>query len=115
MGLFGEGHRKKTLWAGVERSPSLLALQRTVETVCQQVGLKAEGRVYSPHITLGKVVDRDYTQLVTDFVAPMVDRPNLLFSVEELSLFRSHLRPDGAQYEVVATIPLTALVGAPTP
>jgi 2'-5' RNA ligase len=115
LGLFGDGHRKRTLWAGVEPSAPLLALQRTVETVCQHVGLKPEGRVYSPHITLGKVVECDYTQVVTDAVAPMVDQPDLLFSVEELSLFSSHLRPDGAQYQVVATIPLTAPAGAPTP
>lgn len=114
LGIFGDAHRKHTLWAAVERSTPLLALQKTVETVCQYVGLEPEGRVYSPHITLGKVTQREHAQAVKDFVAPMIDQPNLSFSVDQLSLFRSHLRPDGAQYDVVATIPLTGPLPGPT-
>jgi 2'-5' RNA ligase len=55
LGCFPSTGRPRVLWAGVEKVPLLMELQRTVELSCQKAGLEPETRLFTPHITLGKV------------------------------------------------------------
>ncbi|MDC3415808.1 RNA 2',3'-cyclic phosphodiesterase [Aquibacillus salsiterrae] len=54
LGIFGNANQPRVLWTGVEPSQGLFDLQKEVEKICVECGLKAENRPYRPHITLAK-------------------------------------------------------------
>lgn len=53
-GTFG-GHTPAVLWAGVEKSAELEALQRATEKAARRAGLPPEGRGFKPHVTLARL------------------------------------------------------------
>ena len=54
VGQFGN-KRPHSVWLGVNETPELLHLQSRQETAMQKIGLPAEGRKYTPHVTLGRL------------------------------------------------------------
>ncbi|EFL89561.1 RNA 2',3'-cyclic phosphodiesterase [Ahrensia sp. R2A130] len=53
LSAFG-GEKPRSVHVSVKADVGLVALQRSHEVVMQRVGLKAEGRQFVPHITLGR-------------------------------------------------------------
>ena len=56
IGVFGS-KKPHTLWAGVTAPPDLAALQGEIERLCQRLGLPADPRKFSPHVTLARLRD----------------------------------------------------------
>src|SRR6185295_19696113 len=54
-GVFGD--KPRNLWAGVERSPELVALRDKIEQSLIRVGLPPEPRKFAPHVTLARLRD----------------------------------------------------------
>src|SRR6185437_1775902 len=54
VGEFG-GKNPRALWAGVKPNDALLHLQRKIETAMQRIGLPAEQRKFTPHVTLARL------------------------------------------------------------
>lgn len=54
VGQFGNKH-PHSVWLGVNETPELLHLQARQEHAMQKMGLPAEGRKYTPHVTLGRL------------------------------------------------------------
>src|SRR5262249_26339271 len=54
VGEFG-GKVPRALWAGVRTNAALIHLQKKIETALQRLGLPAEERKYSPHVTLARL------------------------------------------------------------
>jgi 2'-5' RNA ligase len=54
VGAFG-GKKPHSVWAGVEPSSEMSALQAEIERICQRIGLPAEPRKYTPHVTLARL------------------------------------------------------------
>jgi RNA 2',3'-cyclic 3'-phosphodiesterase len=48
---FGED-QPHAMWLGVQKSAPLIALHKACERACRQIGLEAEKRTYTPHITI---------------------------------------------------------------
>lgn len=57
IGRFGTGSRSRVLWAGVERNEALAHLNQKIERALVSIGLPAEERRYSPHVTLARLKD----------------------------------------------------------
>lgn len=55
VGHFETGGRPHAIWAGVDRSPDLVALHEKIDRALVRTGLPPEGRKYAPHITLARV------------------------------------------------------------
>lgn len=58
--LRGVGHfpprgQPRVLWAGIERSEALTLLRQRVDRNLGRAGVPAEGRNFSPHVTLGRL------------------------------------------------------------
>lgn len=106
VGAFGEGPDLHVVWAGVERSEPLEQLARACEGAARRAGLKAEGRAYRPHITLGYLKRPDPAE-----VGAWVQANNLLKSppirVENFGLYSSFLGSEQAHYRLEAEYPLT--------
>lgn len=56
IGVFGS-KKPHTLWAGVTASPDLIALQGEIERSCRRLGVPADPRKFSPHVTLARLRD----------------------------------------------------------
>lgn len=96
VGAFG-GKSPRALWAGFAKSPPLEHLVAKIESVLQRIGLPAETRKFSPHVTLARLKESPRAK-VADFVA----RNNLFsagpFPVSGYTLFSSHFGGEGPRY-----------------
>jgi 2'-5' RNA ligase len=106
LGAFPSERRARVLWAGLDDPAGLLsALASDLEAALVPVGFKAEKRGFTPHVTLARFKPPASIAGVLSEergVAPA------RFDVDHLVLYRSHLHPKGASYEVLGTIPLGA-------
>lgn len=105
-GAFGKDH-PHTLWAGVEASSALRKLAADCERVARRVGLKAETRKFSPHVTLAFVGASEFTG-----VQSFVQRHGLFaspaFRIESLGLHSSWMRKSAPSlYRLEADYPLS--------
>jgi len=54
VGAFGS-RKPHAVYAGVAPSPGLFALQAEIERICQRLGLDADPRKFTPHVTLARL------------------------------------------------------------
>jgi 2'-5' RNA ligase len=109
-GVFPRPGAPRVLWIGVREEGGMLsALQERLERGFERLGFPREGRPFSPHLTLGRVEKR----VAPGGVERMLEEeaPRGRFSLKEIDLMRSELKPEGAVY----TKRLTVGLGRPWP
>jgi 2'-5' RNA ligase len=104
LALRGVGHfeskgRAHALWAGLDPSEPLLALQRQAEGAARRAGLPPDTRKFAPHITLARL-NRGGGPVVP-FLAENATLTGGPWLVEAFDLMESTLTPTGAEYETV--------------
>lgn len=108
LGLFG-GARPRTLHAEVVPDPDLKALRKRVAAEARGVGIEVPRERFVPHVTLARfgagMAEEDLDSLHR-FLATRLALQAGPFRVDRLTLFRAHLRPDGAEYDALAEYPL---------
>lgn len=104
LGAFPSERRTRVLWIGLDDPEGLFtALARDLESSLVPLGFHAETRAFTPHLTLARFKPPASVAGVLS-EQPRVAEPS--FEVGHLALYRSHLHPKGAKYEVLGTIPL---------
>ena len=108
LGTFGRTV-PTVLWAGVERQPALDDLYQQVASAIRRAGLTAPPVRFRPHVTIARfrpdlapapqVRLDEFTAARAGFRAPP-------FWATGFNLFQSHLHPEGAQHEALASYPL---------
>lgn len=97
LGAFGDSNRARSVWAGLAPSDPLINLNAKVERLFQQLGLPADKRKFTPHITLGRVAGVSNGE-----VAKWIEEKGKLecpsFEATKLTLFSSQTRETGAVY-----------------
>lgn len=97
LGAFGDSNRARSVWAGLAPSESLINLNAKIERLFQQLGLPADKRKFTPHITLGRV-----SNLSNSDVAQWIEEKGRLdcppFEVTRAVLYSSQTRSTGAIY-----------------
>ncbi len=105
-GAFGEGADIHTIWAGVADNPELRRLAKACESAARRVGLKAETRLYRPHVTMAYLRHADPAE-----VGAWVQAHNLLKSppirIDRFGLYSSFLGSERAHYRLEAEYPLS--------
>ncbi|HEY0283359.1 MAG TPA: RNA 2',3'-cyclic phosphodiesterase [Rhizomicrobium sp.] len=96
VGAFG-GKRPHALWAGVVPSEPLLHLQRKIESALQRIGLEAEGRKYTPHVSLARLKGTPNGHVV-DFLTDHALYASPPFTASGFILYSSLLTPNGSIY-----------------
>ena len=101
FGVFPNVLRPRVLWVGVEAPDELVNLQRRIDMETARLGYAPDQREFSPHLTFGRV-SRNATSEQLRKVSDLLRNFNLGFlgaaRIDEVSLFRSDLGPDGAVY-----------------
>ncbi len=104
LGAFPSRSRVRVLWVGVEDTEGRLAAAAAdLDRAFESLGFPSEGRDYTPHLTIARF--KLPVPLKSGF--PSIDTSGFeSFDFDALALFRSHLAPGGARYEVLETFPL---------
>lgn len=115
LGCFPNLRRPRVIWVGVqEPTGRLAALQDAIEEVVAPFGYPPEGRGFTPHLTLGRVNRRvppgDRALIGRAVSAVEVGRLGEA-PADRFILFRSVLKPTGAEYSVLAEFPLRGGAG----
>jgi RNA 2',3'-cyclic 3'-phosphodiesterase len=107
IGAFPGIRRPRVLWAGLSGETEPLAdLQRSVEEELAALGFPREERPFRAHLTIGRfsepVAPGPLAEALKDFATASFGE----FTVQELVLFRSELKPSGAVYTALARVKL---------
>ncbi|HSP99954.1 MAG TPA: RNA 2',3'-cyclic phosphodiesterase [Candidatus Dormibacteraeota bacterium] len=104
LGTFPDLRRPRIVWAGVECAP-LAGIAAAADAAAATIGVVPETRPFHAHVTLGRVNgSARWAPLGREIVArASEDFGACTFS--ELVAFRSDLRPDGALYTKLWSIP----------
>ena len=101
LGLFPNAVRPRVVWVGLSgQLEALGALQTAVEQGAAGLGFPPEARAFAPHLTLGRVTENlrppDWPRLGAALRA-LTFAPQT-FTVEQVALIRSELKPAGSVY-----------------
>ena len=102
-GLFGTARKPRMLWAGVDPIAPVVAIQRKIEAAMVRVGLPAETRKFTPHVTMARC-NRGASRM-DRFLDETSDLTSPFWTVEHFMLFRSHLGHKAARYAEIARYP----------
>jgi 2'-5' RNA ligase len=104
VGAFG-GKKPHAVWAGVSATPDLTALQGEIDRICQRLGLPADPRKFSPHVTLARL--RNASPLdVAQYLSARGNFAALPFRVGRFVLMSSRDSVGGGPYIVEEAWPL---------
>ena len=107
-GAFPDLREPQVLWVGVrDLGDGLKMLHRRVNDACALLGHEADNRKFKPHLTVARIRANKAFPVARE-LTPVLDT---LFAETELStltLFRSDMGPDGAEYTAIRTLPLAA-------
>jgi RNA 2',3'-cyclic 3'-phosphodiesterase len=99
VGSFGEAEDIHAVWAGVAESAALRQLAARCESAARKAGLKAETKIYRPHVTLAYLNRPDPVR-----VAAWIQAHSLLKSpswrVDSFGVYSSWRGPDGSVYRL---------------
>ena len=105
VGSFGDEGGVNAIWAGVETGEPLGRLRRRCETAARRAGLKADTRVWKPHVTLAYLRGAEVAR-----VAAWTQSHNLLrvapFEVTRFGLYSSWRTHGGSAYRLERSYPL---------
>ncbi|NGN41955.1 RNA 2',3'-cyclic phosphodiesterase [Mesorhizobium sp. CGMCC 1.15528] len=105
VGAFGS-KKPHAVWAGVQTSPDLYALQSEIERICQRLGVPADPRKFSPHVTLARL--RNTSPLdVAQYLSARGNFSTIPFKVGRFVLMSSRDSVGGGPYVVEEAWPLT--------
>jgi 2'-5' RNA ligase len=108
LGVFPGLKRPQVLWVGLEGS-SLIPLASAVEAALKPFGFASERRSFKPHLSIGRWRQfRDSSGSLTRGLEPWKNYEFGKSAVNEVVLFESVLRPEGAVYRPLRTIALAS-------
>jgi 2'-5' RNA ligase len=108
-GGFPNARNPRVIWVGVDDpSGELRKMQARVEKGMKELGFTSEGRDYTPHLTVGRLRSGKGKGTVAHAIEAISECNLGTMEVREVILFRSHLKPTGAEYTKVKSIPLEA-------
>ncbi|MDQ4123408.1 MAG: RNA 2',3'-cyclic phosphodiesterase [Acidobacteriota bacterium] len=105
-GAFPSRGAARVLWLGVkDESQYLKELQKLVETETERIGFEKERRAFKPHLTIARLKEPEKARSLTDLHLK-TEFPAINFSVSEVVVYKSDLRPTGSIYTPLARIVL---------
>ena len=111
VGCFPNARRPRVIWVGVaEETGQLPRLKQALESELARLGYPKEGRTFTPHLTLARVKQGARLGEVEALGRSVAHyQPGMLarMPVDQITVIKSDLRPEGAVYTDLCTVPLT--------
>lgn len=98
LGWFPNPHNPRVFWAAVHASPSLGELARATDQACANLGIAAEERPFSPHLTLARIQHPVPLQALRKAVAELASVDFGAFTPADFRLYLSKPGPSGSIY-----------------
>lgn len=110
-GIFGARYAPRVLWLGMQQTPDeLLRLEKDVLKAFDGIGYQRDRQNFVPHLTLGRIKDLCEKQYFQKVVQAIEQKTYIHQEVNEIILFQSILRPDGAVYKIVKKWNLSSII-----
>jgi RNA 2',3'-cyclic 3'-phosphodiesterase len=107
LGAFPTERRPRVIWVGLAgETGAAAALQKALDGVLVPLGWRPDSKKFSPHLTLGRV-KREDERINLPWGQAVVPAT---FTVSEIHLMESQLRPQGPLYTVRHTSKLAATI-----
>jgi 2'-5' RNA ligase len=98
LGFFPNARSPRVFWAGVQAPPALVDFARAVDNALAPLGIAAETRAYSPHLTLARVREGERLEGLRKALAPLEATDFGAFQPDRFFLYQSHTSPAGSVY-----------------
>ena len=98
LGFFPNPHSPRVFWAAVHAGPELAALARATDQALQLLGVPAEQRPFSPHLTLARIKEPVPVQGLRQAIASLPSTEFGAFTADRFHLYLSQLNPGGSVY-----------------
>lgn len=105
LGAFPNLRRPRVLWAGLS-GEGLQEMSGAIETALMPLDFPPEEREFTPHLTLGRVRSLRGWERVLALVKEYEHARFGESTVDQVTLYQSELRPDGAVYSPLGSVPL---------
>jgi 2'-5' RNA ligase len=106
VGFFPNPHAQRVFWCGVD-APGLEALAAASDQATAALGVPAETRPFSPHLTLARIKERTDLRPLRETIAGLPALDFGSFEANSFFLYQSALRPGGSVYTKLAEFPLS--------
>lgn len=108
VGFFPSQRRPRVLWVGIPHPPDALArVQMDIESAAQLQGFVPETRKFAPHLTLARFREPRPHKRFAELAEELGDHDFGTSRVDEIVLYQSILRPQGAEYQALQKFALS--------
>lgn len=104
VGGFPSLSRPRTLWIGVDKGKKdLCFLEGLLERAGEKTGFEKEKKTFHPHLTLARI--RTNSSITPELIETLKKYTfhDIVWKVESITLMKSDLRPEGANYTPLET------------
>jgi len=98
LGWFPNPRAPRVFWTGMEADAGLAELARETDTALARVGVAAEKRAFSPHLTLARIGDPVPLVHLLGAISALPSDQFGEFTADRFYLYLSELRPAGSVY-----------------
>src|SRR5689334_10530352 len=109
IGSFPNLKRPRVIYIGIQAPAALESLQRGIESASRRLGYESEERVFSPHLTVGRV-KQNVTATEQQVIRRALEATQIdllgTARVDSVQLFKSDLKPTGSVYTQLYSAPL---------
>jgi 2'-5' RNA ligase len=105
MGFFPNEHRPRAFWCGIAAPPNLVELATDIDRALVPLGIEAETRPFTPHLTLARFKSDEGVRDVVRAASDMKSTDFGASTETNFHLYESLLKSTGAQYNRVASFP----------
>ena len=105
MGFFPNEHHPRAFWCGIASSPNLADLATDIDRALVPLGIEAETRPFTPHLTLARFKSDEGIREVVHTATDMKSTDFGTATETNFHLYESLLKSTGAQYNRVASFP----------
>ena len=105
MGFFPNEHRPRAFWCGIAASPNLVELAADIDRALVPLGIEAETRPLTPHLTLARFKSDEGVREIVRAATDMKSTDFGSATETNFHLYESLLKSTGAQYNRVASFP----------
>jgi 2'-5' RNA ligase len=107
VGVFPNPRAPRVLWAGVSGDvDALQSLAEAVEDLARSAGLEPVRKRFNPHITLARFRNPIANEALNDVLHEHAAFDGGAIPVDRVSLFKSELRPEGANHTILRSFSL---------
>jgi len=113
LGVFPDTRRPRVLWLGLEGEiERMSSFKKGLQERLKPFGIKEEKRRFKPHLTLGRFRKPNKSDPVLEgIISRYKDLESPVCPLEELVMFKSELKPGGAEYTRLESLPLKGVKG----